>query len=78
MRNDDFIRKYKDNAHKRIMTQVYALGFFVCLIVFLILCIGYAYNSAGPVILGTEQNGDGSVEYLCLGSGCEDLRPMDW
>jgi hypothetical protein len=27
-----------------------------------------------PVVLGSELNGNGSVEYLCLGRDCEELR----
>lgn len=27
----------------------------------------------GPIILGSERNGNGSVEYLCLGTGCRDI-----
>lgn len=34
--------------------------------------------SEGPIILGTEMNTNGMVEYLCLGDGCEHLQPMDW
>lgn len=34
--------------------------------------------STGPVILGTEMNANGLVEYLCLGTGCEDFTAMRW
>ena len=47
------------------------LFFTFCLI---ILCL----SSVDRVVLGTELNGDGSVEYLCLGSSCESLTKMDW
>ncbi|NCC22312.1 MAG: hypothetical protein EOM26_07600 [Alphaproteobacteria bacterium] len=34
---------------------------------------GIAAFSSGPIILGTELNTNGLVEYLCLGVGCEDI-----
>lgn len=34
--------------------------------------------SMDPVILGTEMNTNGMVEYLCLGNGCESYRDMYW
>lgn len=34
--------------------------------------------SADPFILGTEMNANGTVEYLCLGNGCEGLSAMGW
>lgn len=34
--------------------------------------------SADPFVLGTEMNANGTVEYLCLGNGCESLPPMGW
>lgn len=32
-----------------------------------------AFNVSGPIVLGTEKNTNGHVEYLCLGSSCENL-----
>lgn len=29
-------------------------------------------------ILGSELNGDGSVEYLCLGGACDSLPDFHW
>mgnify|MGYP006271459127 CR=1 FL=1 len=31
--------------------------------------------SSGPVVLGTEREADGSIEYLCLGRSCADIEP---
>lgn len=31
---------------------------------------------SGPIVVGTEMNTNGLVEYLCLGKGCENLYPM--
>lgn len=36
------------------------------------------FVNSGPIILGTEMNTNGLVEYLCIGNGCEDLTDMDW
>lgn len=44
----------------------------------LIVCVTMAFASAPPIILGTEMNTNGVVEYFCLGNGCENLTPMDW
>lgn len=50
---------------------------FVTLIGFLFLSV-ILFLSSGPIILGTEMNTNGLVEYLCLGSGCDDLHDMNW
>jgi len=50
-----------------------AVGFFFFLVSVLCLSIYTAAASAGPIVLGTEMNTDGLVEYLCLGMGCDSL-----
>lgn len=52
--------------------------FFAGLVITLIVCVTMAFASAPPIILGTEMNTNGVVEYLCLGNGCENLTAMDW
>ena len=32
-----------------------------------------AFASSGPLILGSEMNTNGQVEYLCLGADCDNL-----
>lgn len=32
-----------------------------------------AATNSGPMILGTELNTNGHVEYMCLGNGCENF-----
>lgn len=32
-----------------------------------------AFASAGPLVLGSELNTNGLVEYLCLGTDCDRL-----
>jgi len=52
-----------------------------CMFVMLILALlvsAYLMLNSGSIILGTEMNTNGQVEYLCLGSGCESLHDMDW
>ena len=48
-----------------------------CLLVLLVVFFAMALSS-GPIILGTEMNANGSVEYLCLGASCEDMNAMRW
>lgn len=55
-----------------------AFLFFLSLIAFMIGSIAMAFMSSGPIILGTELNTNGLVEYLCLGNGCDTLQDMDW
>lgn len=38
----------------------------------------FAFLQSGPIVLGTEMNDNGMVEYLCIGSGCDHLTDMDW
>lgn len=54
------------------------LLFAAFLILLLLSAIVLAFTSAGPIILGTELNGNGSVEYLCLGTGCESMTDFRW
>jgi hypothetical protein len=32
-----------------------------------------AILNSGPIVLGSEMNTNGMVEYLCLGTSCNDL-----
>lgn len=45
--------------------------FAAALITFIIACVYISITSSGPIILGSEMNTNGQVEYLCLGRGCE-------
>jgi hypothetical protein len=40
--------------------------------------LAVAFFSAGPIVLGSEMNANGTVEYLCLGRTCEEYRQMDF
>ena len=56
------------------MTELHKAAIFACV---LLLLLAYAcsvvVSETQPWVLGTERQGDGTVEYLCLGRGCEDL-----
>lgn len=62
--------------HKRQELYAYTFGFslFACTV----LCTGMVFLNMGPVILGTEMNTNGMVEYLCLGAACENLHDFNW
>lgn len=47
------------------------------LLLFILSLIGIFMN-AGPMVLGTEMNANGHVEYLCLGNGCDSHSEMFW
>jgi len=49
---------------------------FLCVLILMSLLV--VFNNAPRIILGTEMNTNGLVEYLCLGKGCENLQSMDW
>lgn len=55
-----------------------AIGFGIVLLVFFGCAVLGAFWYSGPLVLGTEINTNGLVEYLCLGRGCEFGAPMDW
>ncbi len=50
-----------------------AIFFFIFIVTIFIGSLYTAMASAGPIVLGTELNTNGIVEYLCLGMGCENL-----
>jgi|GEM_PF-3291950 len=52
--------------------KIYLFGVF--LMALFIGGLAVALFSSGPIVLGSEMNTNGKVEYLCLGSGCEDAR----
>lgn len=58
---------------------IYAIIFAIAIfaVIFGLAFLGFA-NASTPLILGSELNGDGTVEYLCLGSSCDNLTKMDW
>lgn len=63
--------KYDNEFLKALL---FGLGLFLLLVTSLTL----SFFNAGPLILGTEMNTNGQVEYLCVGNGCDHLHDMDW
>jgi len=68
----------KTYLKKKRKEKIYAALFGCFLIVFFMSSLAVAFFSSGPIVLGTELNGNGSVEYLCLGDSCEGKRPFRW
>lgn len=68
-----------DQYLKRRRRQTISITAFSSLLLAMIIAIfALIYLGSGPIILGTEMNSNGLVEYLCLGNGCEDFTRMDW
>lgn len=44
----------------------------------LVISSAMAFYQIPAVVLGTELNANGSLEYLCLGNGCETLPDFHW
>ena len=65
-------------AYRYQKEQVKAYVFFAVLIACTLLAIILGFSSLDSIILGSELNGNGTVEYLCLGTGCDGLTRMDW
>lgn len=59
-------------------TEVKAAVFGVALCALFFITVGLSIIMSGPIIMGSELNPNGTVEYLCLGSGCENLMQMNW
>ena len=58
--------------------ELHAFLFALALVTMLVGSIAVSFASSGPIILGTELNANGYVEYMCLGSGCESLPQFAW
>jgi hypothetical protein len=63
----------RNTSREEVKAALFAVGLMCFLLVLVVMLF-----SAGPIILGTEMNTNGQVEYLCLGSGCESLYQMRW
>ena len=70
------IHQYHTGYKKRLQLKALAFAALLCSVLVISICL--SFMSSGPIILGTEMNTDGSVEYLCLGNGCENSTPMGW
>lgn len=61
------IAQYK----KKSREEFWAILFSGFLFMIVAVSIFLAFDASGPVVLGTEMNTNGLVEYLCIGRGCE-------
>jgi len=52
--------------HRRFTSDQKAFLFGLVMFCVLILSVTTALSSTGPIVLGTEKNTNGLVEYLCL------------
>lgn len=69
-----FLTIYRRKRRAKIMAPL----FFMFLIGVLALFIMMGFFWSGPIVLGTEMNTDGLIEYMCLGRDCESLQPFVW
>ncbi len=58
--------------------RIHAALFCAFLGVFMLSSLILAFCSVGPIVLGTEMNANGMVEYMCLGNGCENMNGFRW
>lgn len=52
--------------------------FSAALFLFMCASVTGIFSYAGPIVLGTELNSNGTVEYLCMGAGCENYTSFSW
>lgn len=64
---------YVRYSSRRMTTEKKAAFFGMFLLSVLFVSLITAYTTAPTLVLGTERNTNGMVEYLCLGRGCEDV-----
>lgn len=69
---------YKRRLTASARKELQAIMFSLMLFIMLFTSIAVSFASSGPIILGTELNANGFVEYMCLGSGCEALPQFTW
>jgi chemotaxis family two-component system response regulator Rcp1 len=73
---DYYFITYKKRENTKTLMK--AASFSLLLAAFLVTSIIFSFTSAGPIILGSEMNTDGMVEYMCLGNGCENMTDFSW
>jgi hypothetical protein len=69
---------HKQKVFSRQNRLIYALVFLLFIVGFTTVMSIIMIDSLPLLIIGSELNGDGTVEYLCLGSDCNNLNRMDW
>ena len=66
LRRQDF-----DTSDQKIILK--AILFATFMLVLFIVSATMAFVSTGPIVLGSEMNTNGFVEYLCLGRDCDNI-----
>ena len=69
---------YRDIIIQAQRQRIYAAVFCMFLGLIMLSSLVIAFSSSGPIILGTEMNTNGMVEYMCLGNGCENVSQFSW
>ncbi len=64
---------HKHAYHHKISQEHKALIFSAVMFCLIAFSAVMAFASTGPIVLGTELNTNGQVEYLCLGQDCDNL-----
>lgn len=65
--------KHRHAPHHRVNEEQKALIFCLTMVGIVAFSALMAFSSSGPIILGTEMNTNGLVEYLCLGADCNKI-----
>ncbi|MEC7703171.1 MAG: hypothetical protein VYC19_10490 [Pseudomonadota bacterium] len=61
--------------YEYIKAAIFSLTLLTC--TFIIMCYAFSQNRYN-IVLGSELNANGTVEYMCLGSGCDVMNRMTW
>lgn len=64
---------YRKMSHDTLSERRKAACFGVTLVLIMMVSVVTIFMSSGPIVLGSEMNTNGMVEYLCLGTSCTDL-----
>lgn len=59
--------------HRGMTSSQKATIFGACMITMVCFSLFMAVLNSDPIVLGTEINTNGQMEYLCLGRTCEDV-----
>lgn len=63
--------QYIDFDEKNMVVK--AMLFATFLVAVFLVSVVTALMSTGPIVLGSEMNTNGFVEYLCLGRNCDNI-----
>lgn len=65
--------KHRYTSHGKINEEHKAVLFCTLMLCLVTFSFFFALTSSGPIVLGTEMNTNGMVEYLCLGTDCNNI-----